>query len=80
MRKNFLGLLLFAALMATPAFAEDAHPPPSVKFGPGLVPLAQDWRTQAGDDLAWAQPGFDDSAWPHVTLSADTLLPAGQRC
>jgi hypothetical protein len=27
------------------------------------------WRAQSGDNLAWAQPGFDDSAWPAVALT-----------
>ena len=27
------------------------------------------WRFQVGDDPQWADPGYDDSAWPTVTLS-----------
>jgi sigma-B regulation protein RsbU (phosphoserine phosphatase) len=27
------------------------------------------WRFQVGDDPRWADPGFDDSAWPTVSLS-----------
>src|ERR1700735_2866623 len=27
------------------------------------------WRFQQGDDLEWAEPGFDDSRWQTVTLS-----------
>lgn len=27
------------------------------------------WRFHEGDDERWADPGFDDSAWPTVTLS-----------
>jgi len=27
------------------------------------------WRFQVGDDPRWADPAFDDSAWPTVTLS-----------
>src|SRR5713101_4918149 len=26
------------------------------------------WRFQIGDNPQWADPGFDDSAWPTVTL------------
>jgi sigma-B regulation protein RsbU (phosphoserine phosphatase) len=32
------------------------------------------WRTHAGDDMAWANPGFDDSGWETVRL--DDLGPA----
>jgi hypothetical protein len=35
----------------------------------GSVELRSGWRTQTGDDLAWAKRGFDDSAWPAVTLT-----------
>jgi sigma-B regulation protein RsbU (phosphoserine phosphatase) len=28
------------------------------------------WRFQAGDDLRWADPAFDDSSWPTVSLSS----------
>lgn len=26
------------------------------------------WRSQVGDDVRWARPGFDDSSWPAVPL------------
>jgi hypothetical protein len=35
----------------------------------GTVDLDGPWRFQAGDDPRWADPGFDDSAWPTVVLS-----------
>jgi signal transduction histidine kinase/HPt (histidine-containing phosphotransfer) domain-containing protein/ActR/RegA family two-component response regulator len=28
------------------------------------------WRSRAGDDLRWARPGFDDSAWRRVPFPA----------
>jgi len=31
--------------------------------------LNDGWRTHAGDDPAWAQPGFDDSSWPAISLT-----------
>jgi sigma-B regulation protein RsbU (phosphoserine phosphatase) len=34
----------------------------------GVVQLDGPWRFQMGDDLRWADPAFDDSAWPTVTL------------
>ncbi len=31
---------------------------------------AAEWKVRAGDDPAWASPGFDDSAWKAVPLPA----------
>jgi hypothetical protein len=31
------------------------------------------WRFQAGDDLRWADPAFDDSSWPIVSLSSSLV-------
>lgn len=31
--------------------------------GPGSVPITGMWRFHAGDNLSWAQPGYDDSHW-----------------
>jgi hypothetical protein len=35
----------------------------------GTIELDGPWRFQVGDDPRWADPGFDDSAWPTLTLS-----------
>jgi signal transduction histidine kinase len=35
-----------------------------------LAPIAAIWKVQAGDDPAWAEPGFDDSKWRAVPLPA----------
>ena len=35
----------------------------------GTMVLDAAWRFQVGDDPRWADPTFDDSAWPMVTLS-----------
>ncbi len=41
----------------------------ATRWSSGIVDLsANDWRWHAGDDLAWAQAGFDDQAWPTVEL------------
>src|SRR5271157_3057905 len=42
----------------------------------GAMSLDGPWRFQTGDDPRWADPGFDDSAWPTVTLS-QPLTDAG---
>ena len=43
-------------------------------FPAGVLDLGPGWRTRAGDNLAWAQPAFDDSAWTAANL--DRLGPA----
>jgi Stage II sporulation protein E (SpoIIE) len=35
----------------------------------GALKLDGPWRFQAGDDPRWADPAFDDSSWPAVSLS-----------
>jgi phosphoserine phosphatase RsbU/P len=34
-----------------------------------IMDLDGPWRFQVGDDPRWADPGYDDSAWPTVVLS-----------
>src|SRR6185437_1181004 len=36
----------------------------------GITILDGQWRFQSGDDLRWADPAFDDSSWPTVSLSS----------
>lgn len=42
--------------------------------GTGSVPLDGKWQFHLGDDLAWANPGLDDSSWEQI--SADTTWGA----
>jgi serine phosphatase RsbU (regulator of sigma subunit) len=43
------------------------------------VALTREWSYQPGDDPAWADPAFDDSAWPLVAPALDDLeaVPGG---
>lgn len=69
-------LLLLLLLPAMPC--ADAQPAPSaaaapdhivyVKLGTSAVELYGPWKFHTGDNLAWAQPGFDDSAWTNMDL------------
>ncbi|OFW43728.1 MAG: hypothetical protein A3J29_09705 [Acidobacteria bacterium RIFCSPLOWO2_12_FULL_67_14b] len=36
--------------------------------GAGVIALAGPWAFQAGDNLAWAAPEFDSSAWPRLQV------------
>jgi hypothetical protein len=38
------------------------------QWSAGTVDLNDGWRTHAGDDPQWAQPGFDDRGWQTVNL------------
>ncbi len=35
-------------------------------LGRATLPLDGDWQFHEGDDLAWASPGYDDSAWQPI--------------
>ncbi len=61
-----LGLLL---AFSTGGFAAHAQSS-SWAWSNGSSDLNDGWRTHAGDDPAWAQPGFNDSSWPSISLTA----------
>ncbi len=42
---------------------------PIVKLGQSSVQLNGPWKFRTGDNLAWAQTGFDDSSWSSVDLT-----------
>ena len=60
-----LGLLLLPLPGSQPAAAQNSAP----TWANGSVDISNGWRAQSGDDLAWAQPGFIDNAWPSVALT-----------
>ena len=35
------------------------------------LPIKGAWRFQTGDDLAWADPAYDDQGWPSVLVPRD---------
>ena len=51
---------------AQPAPAPAAAQPPILR---ALVRLDGPWRFAIGDDPSWADPAYDDSAWPTVDVS-----------
>jgi Stage II sporulation protein E (SpoIIE) len=61
-----LAFLFLLPLLSIPARAETFTAPP---LGPPSVPIAGTWQFHTGDDLAWANAGFDDSGWQ--SLQAD---------
>ena len=45
------------------AWGQDASLFKAQDPGKGFVEIGGDWRFHTGDDLQWAQPGYDDSGW-----------------
>ena len=42
---------------------------PVVELGNSTVDLTGPWKFHTGDDMAWAQPGFDDRSWGTMDLT-----------
>ena len=42
---------------------------PTVELGNSTVDLTGPWKFHTGDDMAWAQPGFDDRSWGTMDLT-----------
>lgn len=59
-----------AAIFALVSFAQTPDPAFPIASPEHLGELSGEWKTQAGDDPAWANPAFDDSGWHSVPLSA----------
>ncbi len=59
-------LICVCLALAGAAYAID--PPPLILHGLGRTSLPVDgtWQFHEGDDLAWASPAFDDSAWQSI--------------
>jgi hypothetical protein len=58
-----LSLLLVSTLVSA------QRPPIHGVIGNSVVVLNGPWAFHPGDDMAWAQPGFDDSAWDTMDLT-----------
>jgi Stage II sporulation protein E (SpoIIE) len=60
-------------LLAQNAAARESGAVRQVTLGNATVPLDGLWKFHIGDDMAWAQPDFDDSGWGTMDLTP----PAG---
>jgi hypothetical protein len=60
---------IFLLLLLLPAIAPKADAQRQVVLGNATVPLDGLWKFHIGDNMAWAQPGFDDSAWGTMDLT-----------
>jgi len=61
-------LFLLAALALLSATSSAQQAVDASRWSAGTVDLNDGWRTHAGDDPTWAQPGLDDSSWAKVNL------------
>ena len=61
--------LLFSITIVSHAVAGQVKPA-AVILGHSTITLNGPWTFHVGDDPRWAQPGFDDSGWEHVDLTA----------
>jgi hypothetical protein len=67
-------LLLILVCLASSLWGQDATAFKAKDPGKGFVEVGGNWRFHTGDDLAWAQPGIDDSGWEQ--LRGDTTWGA----
>lgn len=72
LRHALLGVTVVALLSPSAVAAVDrssgsadraGHARSTDRAGAFSLDLSGQWRFQTGDDMAWADPGFDDSAW-----------------
>ena len=66
---HILGFSLLLVLLAGSFTLVWATQPLPVSVIEVPVDVAQAWKFQAGDDVNWAQPEFDDRAWPSASLT-----------
>lgn len=84
-RVHLIGLnvvLVLAQSAVAPALAQPLQSAPEVRpaitqWRSGLSEINEDWAARDGDNLAWAQPGFDDSHWSRVDLEDMGAATAG---
>jgi hypothetical protein len=61
-----LPLLLTLLCLAIPVWGQDSIAFKTQNPGKGFVEIRGNWHFHTGDDLAWAQPGYDDSSWERL--------------
>jgi len=73
--RRFLRLAILLAVLPS-AYSQTV---PVSPWPSGSQDLNHGWRTHAGDNSAWAQPAFDDSSWPVITLGNQDANSDGWR-
>jgi hypothetical protein len=62
-------IAFLAISLPAPGFAQ-ADEPVQISLGQSAVDLTGPWKFHTGDDPQWSDPGFDDSGWETVDLTA----------
>lgn len=75
MKSHALSLALLLLLPCSDARA--VQPRLALSLSEATATLSGPWRFHVGDDLRWADPGFDDSAWETVDLAAPASATDG---
>jgi hypothetical protein len=66
----FLLFATCAAVLSGQARAASPQAPLVVDgLGKASIPVGGQWQFHLGDDMAWANPGFDDSSWEQIDVS-----------
>jgi hypothetical protein len=62
--------MLLVSCVVSHAFGQRRQRQPMVlrDLGRATLPLNGDWQFHEGDDLAWASPDYDDSAWQAIRV------------
>ncbi len=66
-RRLIFSSLILSTFLGT--FAVDAHAQTQIVLGNATVQLNGPWKFRTGDNLAWAQPDFDDSSWAAMDMT-----------
>ncbi len=61
-----LPFLLTLFCLALPMRGQDSTSFQAPDPGKGFVDVGGNWHFRTGDDLTWAQPGYDDSGWEQI--------------
>lgn len=69
MRRFWLCLLLLLSSGGQLVAAQNRPAEMQVTLGNAAVELSGPWKFHTGDNMAWAQPGFDDSGWTDMDLT-----------
>ena len=65
-RMAFVLLCSMLFCLSLPAWAQDSIAFKTPDPGKGFVEVAGPWHFHTGDNVAWAQPGYDDASWEQL--------------
>ncbi len=68
-RRNFTGLLCLIVLLVLGSSRLASAQTEPIALRESAVSLNGPWRFQTGDDMAYAQPDFNDSSWETIDLA-----------